>query len=106
MVIKNILFDYAIMAAPRDTIFGMYAHMTARNDIRYIHLLSVFIKGYQRSIEVTYRYSRVPLIRQGFQWRILLTGNHISADLLLHRRFVEFADSPIFLHTEAPAVHW
>ena len=53
MGLQIISFDYALMAAPRDTIFGMYAHKTARNDIRYIHLLSVFIRGHQRSIEVT-----------------------------------------------------
>ena len=40
MVKKYIFFDYAIMAAPRDTIFGMYTHMTARNDIRYMNLTS------------------------------------------------------------------
>ena len=46
------------MAAPRDTIFGMYAHMNARNYIRYIHLLSVFIRGHQISIEVTLGHQR------------------------------------------------
>ena len=49
MGLQIIFFDYANMAAPRDTIFGMYAHKTARNDIRYIHLLSVFIRGHQGS---------------------------------------------------------
>ena len=58
MVKKYIFFDYAILAAPRDTIFGMYAHMTARNDIRYIYLLSMFIRGHQRSIEVTLGHQR------------------------------------------------
>ena len=53
MGLQIIFFDYANMTAPRGTIFGMYAHKTARNDIRYIHLLSVFIRGHQRSIEVT-----------------------------------------------------
>ena len=53
MGLQIISFDYALMTAPRDTIFGMYAHETARNDISYIHLLSVFIIGHQRSIEVT-----------------------------------------------------
>ena len=51
--LQNIFFDYANMAAPRDTIFGLYAHKTVINDIRYIYLLSVFIRGHQRSIEVT-----------------------------------------------------
>ena len=55
MVKKYIFFDYTLMSTPRDTIFGMYLHMIAINDIRYIHLLSMFIRGYQRSIEVTYR---------------------------------------------------
>ena len=53
MGLQIIFFDYANMAAPRDTIFGLYAHKTVINDIRYIHLLSVFIRGHQRSIEVT-----------------------------------------------------
>ena len=53
MSLKMISFDFTSMAAPRDTIFGVYAHKTARNDIRYIHLISVFIRGHQRSIEVT-----------------------------------------------------
>ena len=51
--LEIITFDYALMAELRDTIFGMYAHKTARNDIRYIYLLSVFIRGHQRSIKVT-----------------------------------------------------
>jgi len=53
MGVKIISFDKVLITAPRDTMFGIYAHKTARNDIRYIHLLSVFIRGHQRSIEVT-----------------------------------------------------
>ena len=59
MVLKTILFEYALMAAPRDTNFGMYAHMTDINDIRYIHFLSMSIKGNKRSIEFTYRSPEV-----------------------------------------------
>ena len=58
MGLQIIFFDYANMAAPRDTIFGLYAHKTVINDIRYIHLLSVFIRGHQRSIEVTFSHQR------------------------------------------------
>ena len=59
MSLKMISFDFALMAAPRDTIFGVYAHKTARNDIIYIHLLFVFIRGYQRLIKVTLRLPEV-----------------------------------------------
>ena len=52
-VLKTILFDYALIPAPRDTICGLNAHMTARNDIRNIHLFSIFIRGHKRSMEVT-----------------------------------------------------
>ena len=34
MGLQTISFDYALIAAPRDTIFGMYAHKTGKNDIR------------------------------------------------------------------------
>ena len=43
----TIFFDYV---STRDTIFGMYIHMIARNDIRYIHLHSFIIIGYKTSI--------------------------------------------------------
>ena len=43
----------------RDTIFGMYTQMTARNDIRYINLHSLVIKGYKRSQKVNKRSPEV-----------------------------------------------
>ena len=52
MGLQIIFFDYAIMAAPSDTIFGMYVHKTARNDVRYIYLLSGFIRGHQRGVQI------------------------------------------------------
>ena len=36
MFLNNIFHDYALLTTPRDTIFGMYTQITARNDIRYI----------------------------------------------------------------------
>ena len=47
------------MKAPRDLILGMYAQMTARNDIIYIHLHSLVIKGHKRSQTVTKRSPEV-----------------------------------------------
>jgi len=44
---------------PRDMIIGMYTQMTARNDIRYIHLHSLVIKGHKRSQAVTKRSPEV-----------------------------------------------
>jgi len=49
----TVFVAYALMAAPRDTIFVMYTHKTANKYIRYIDLISMFIRGHQRSIEVT-----------------------------------------------------
>ena len=49
MGLQIIYFDYALMEAHRDIFFGMYAHKTARNDIRFMHSLSVFIRDHQRS---------------------------------------------------------
>ena len=47
------------MKAPRDLILGMHAQMTARNDIIYIHLHSLVIKGHKRSQVVTKRSPEV-----------------------------------------------
>ena len=47
------------MKAPRDLILGMYAQMTARNDIIHIHLHSLVIKGHKRSQVVTKRSPEV-----------------------------------------------
>ena len=52
MHLNNIFHDYALVKAPRDLIFGMYIHITAKNDIRYVHLHSFVIKGHKRSQEV------------------------------------------------------
>ena len=52
-VLKTILFDYALIPAPRDTICGLNAHMTARNDIRNIHLQCMSKKDHNSSLEVT-----------------------------------------------------
>ena len=41
------------MKAPRDLIFGMYTHETARHDIRYLHLYFLVIKGHKRLQKVT-----------------------------------------------------
>ena len=50
----NIIFhDYALVKTPRDLIFGMSTQMTDRNDIRYINLHSLVIKGHKRSQKVT-----------------------------------------------------
>ena len=46
---NSIFNDYALMKAPRDLIFGIYTKMTARNDIRYINLHYLVIKGHKRS---------------------------------------------------------
>ena len=46
MFLYNIFYDYASLTTPRDTIFGMYAQMTARNDIKYILLHSMLIRGH------------------------------------------------------------
>ena len=45
MVLNNIFYEYALLIGPRDTIFGMYTHMNARNDIIYIHLHSMVTSG-------------------------------------------------------------
>ena len=42
MVLNTISFGYAVHAAHKDTIFGMYTEITARNDIRYIHLMTKY----------------------------------------------------------------
>ena len=47
------------MKAPRDLILGMHAQMTTRNDIIYINLHSLVIKGHKRSQAVTKRSPEV-----------------------------------------------
>ena len=59
MHLNNIFHDYALVKAPRDLIFGMYTQMTDRNDIRYINLHSLVIKGHKRSQNVTKRSPEV-----------------------------------------------
>ena len=56
---NNIFHDYALVKASRDLIFGMYTQMTARNNIRYIHLHSFVTKVHKRSQEVTKRSPEV-----------------------------------------------
>ena len=46
MFLNNIFYDYAPLTTLRDTIFGMYTQMTARNDIRNILLHSMLIRGH------------------------------------------------------------
>ena len=43
----------ALMAVARDTIVGMYAHMTVKNDNRYVHLFFMLIRGHKRSMVFT-----------------------------------------------------
>ena len=59
MHLNNIFHDYALVKAPRDLIFGMSTQMTDRNDIRYINLHSLVIKGHKRSQKVTKRSPEV-----------------------------------------------
>ena len=59
MHLNNIFHDYALVKAPRDLIIGMSTHMTDRNDIRYINLHSLVIKGHKRSQKVTKRSPEV-----------------------------------------------
>ena len=59
MFLNNIFYDYALLKEPRDITFGMDTQMTARNDIRYIHLHSLCQKGHKRSQEVTKRSPEV-----------------------------------------------
>ena len=53
MFLNNKFYEYASLSTSRDTIFGMYTQMIARNDIIYIHLHSKVIRGHKRSLEVT-----------------------------------------------------
>ena len=48
MHLNNIFHDYALVKTPMDLIFGMSTQMTDRNDIRYINLHSLVIKGHKR----------------------------------------------------------
>ena len=43
---KSQILDYATLTAPRDPIFGIYTHMSARKYVSYIHLNSMVIGGH------------------------------------------------------------
>ena len=43
---KSQILDYATLTAPRDPIFGIYTHMSARKYVSYIHLNLMVIGGH------------------------------------------------------------
>ena len=62
MHLNNIFHDYALVKAPRDLIFGMSTQMTDRNDIRYINLHFLVIRGHKRSLKGHQRSKVNPIV--------------------------------------------
>ena len=46
LLFKDNILDFAILAAPRLSIFGMYTQMSVRKYIKYLHLNSMIIGGH------------------------------------------------------------